>query len=103
MKAIFYLVIQGKKDPRYPHSPRALGDIQVRKKKPATKANEIAVRLELDIPDALFEKPTLQVRAMVPEGDHGPEISTDVQQDIADVIRERTGLQVSITAGTDDQ
>lgn len=102
MEANFYLVIQGKKS-RLAHfraqGTREVGEIQVRKNKPSTKQDEIAVKVSLDIPDALFEKPTLQIAAAVPEDSgHGPVITTEVADNLAEVIRQQTGLQVHISA-----
>lgn len=100
MNAEFYLVIQGKKG-RY-HSRRDLGTVEVRKKKPATNQDEIAVKVSLDIPDALFEKPTLQVSASVPDcADRGPVITTEVADNIAEIIRQQTGMSVRIEAAED--
>ena len=102
MQASFYLIIQGKKH----HIPRLAreghkqtGTIEVRKNKPNTRQDEIAVKMDLEIPDSLFEKPTLHVGASIPEdGGYGPEIPAEVQQNIAEVVRERTGLTVHISA-----
>ncbi len=98
MKAVFFLVIQGRKLHNFSNH-RELGEVAVRKRKPSTNADEIAVRMELDIPDSLFEKPTLQINASVPDdGSHGPEITTDVADNIAQIIREQTGINVRIEA-----
>lgn len=102
MEANFYLVIQGKKH-RFAHmraqGVREPGEVQVRKNKPNTRQDEIAVKVQLQIPDALFEKPTLQIAAAVPEGSgHGPVITTEVADNIADIIRQQTGVEVRISA-----
>lgn len=103
MKGVAYLVVQGKK---YQHvnRERTLGSIKITKNKPSTNSDEIAVRLDLEIPDSLFEKPSLQVGISVPDlVKAGSEITADVQANIADIIKRETGLTVSITAVEEDQ
>lgn len=101
MKAQFYLIIQGFKRRNY-DSPE-LGTVMVRKNKPNVGRDEVAVFMDLDIPDALFDKPTLEVKAEIPEAAGiGPKITTEVTDNIAEIIREQTGLNVHISAGERD-
>jgi len=97
MNAEFFLIIQGIK--QYSFSPRReLGNVQVRKRKPRSGPNEIAVKINLEIPDSLFEKPTLEVSATVPEdAGHGPTINTEVADNIANIIRREMGIAVRIS------
>lgn len=102
MKASFYVVIEGAK--RRNWDAPELGTISVRKTKPKTGANEVSVLIDLDIPDALFEQPTLHVKASLPNLEcSGNLITAEVAENIAEVIRERTGLAVTITAGGEEQ
>jgi len=97
MNAEFFLIIQGTKFHTF-STRRELGSVQVRKKKPRTNADEIAVKVHLDIPDSLFEKPTLEVTASVPDdAGPGPTISTQVADNIAEIIRRETGVSVVIS------
>lgn len=102
MNVTCYLVVQGKR-PRF-HTlgapeRREPGNVRVTKTKPNTAADELAVRLEIEIPDSLFSKPTLEARVSVPEGaGYGPAITTEVADNLADVIRQQTGLVVRLSA-----
>lgn len=102
MKAELYLVVQGQES-RYLSGQIEMGTVRVTKKKPHTAKNEIALCLQLDIPDALFMKPTLQARVTVPEsGGYGPVIDAEVADNIAAIIREQTGFSVHVSAGDPD-
>lgn len=98
MKANFYLIIEGKRKSNYAND-RRLGTIRVSKGKPSTGADEIALSLNLDIPDALFAKPTLEASIKVPDkGQHGPVITAEVCENIAAIIKEQTGITLNIRA-----
>lgn len=104
MKVICYLVVQGKK-PKYGHdrdNKREAGALRLTKTKPAVQSDEIAIRLEVEIPDSLFFKPTLMVSAALPENSKlENNISADVADNIAEIIREQTGLKVVINSAED--
>ena len=101
MKLKCYLVVQGKK-PKYGlnrETEREAGAIRLTKTKPSTASDEIAVCLDIEIPNSLFIKPTLQASVSVPEGSpHGGVITADVADNIADIIRQQTGFSVNVTA-----
>lgn len=65
-------------------------------KKPSTKANEIAIALDLDIPDALFEKPALEAKIKVDPVNKGA-IPVTVANDIAKIIAEQLGVNVTLS------
>lgn len=51
----------------------------------------------MEIPDSLFQKPTLQAKFRVPEGTgHGPVITTEVADNIAEIIRREAGVIVRL-------
>ncbi|MFP3979126.1 hypothetical protein [Marinobacter sp. KMM 10035] len=101
MKLKCYLVVQGKV-PRYgldKENTRVAGAIRLTKTRPSTDKDEIAVALDLDIPDSLFIKPVLQANISVPEGaPHGGAITAEVADNIAEVIRQQTGFSVRVSA-----
>ncbi|MEX1197834.1 MAG: hypothetical protein WEB57_08255 [Pseudohongiellaceae bacterium] len=101
-----YLVVQGKK-PKYGfhrETRREPGTIRVAKNKPNTQADEIAIRLDIQIPDSLFIKPMLQVGVAVPDWPQsGEAVTAEVRDDIAQIIQERTGLAVRISADPDEE
>lgn len=107
MKATCYLTIQGK-PPKYgtPEArrfKREPGTIRVAKTRPNTRSDEIAIKLDVEIPDALYIKPQLEARVTVPDdGSRGPVITAEIADNIAEAIRERTGLEVRISAADED-
>lgn len=72
--------------------------VRLTAKKPSVAPHEVAVKVEIDLPDHLFQRPALTARVTVPEGTSAPEISVDMQQAITDLIRDNLGLQLTITA-----
>lgn len=82
------------------------GAVNVSKKKPAvTSANEVAVKLNIELPNALFLKPALEFDVRVPEqvSLSGEPITADVQNALADALSEQLGqeIRLNITAGKD--
>lgn len=75
------------------------GPVKVSKSKPATKANEVAVKIAIDIPDAYFETPELSAKITVPEDSvNKPVITPQVESNIAKLISEQLGVQVHVSA-----
>ena len=66
-------------------------------KKPALDENEIAIKLEIMVPEALFNKPQLKLKVDIPEPKEVFELSPDVQEDIAERMTEMTGMKISVT------
>lgn len=93
MKAEFWVKIEAKKQSKW----WRFGSVECRKSKPATSANEVAVKMIIEIPDAYFETPELQARIMVPEDCvNRPVITPEIQTNISEMLREQLGVQVHI-------
>lgn len=95
-----YLIIEGVK-PKFgpdPETRREPGVIYIRKQRPKLKASEIAIKLNLEIPDSLFVTPQLEAKVSVPDVAGGPVITAEVAENIAEVVRQQTGLSLSIQA-----
>lgn len=105
MNLICYLVVQGV-PPRFGsnrETRRETGQIRVTKKKPDTKKDEISIRIDADIPDSLFVKPTLEAKISLPEGvARGPEISAEVAQNISEIIQQQTGMVIRLSADNEE-
>lgn len=94
-----WLIVQGVRKYNW-DTIRKPGQVRVTKTKPNTGRDEIAVRLEIEIPDSLFDKPTLEAQIQVPEGEaRSATITTEVADNLAEVIRRETGLTVRLSAG----
>jgi hypothetical protein len=73
--------------------------LRVTRKRPDTKSNEIAIRLDLEIPDMLFQKPQLQAKFAIPEDSVSqPVISAAVMDNIAETLSQQLGIKVHVTA-----
>lgn len=74
------------------------GAVRVTKSAPNLDSNEIALRLNIEVPDELFTKPRLEASISVPKGAvSAPVIEADVIDNIEDVIKQKTGLDVNLT------
>ena len=94
-----YLIVQGKKKYR----EWELVGFRTRKTKPDLARDEVAIKLELKLPAALFEKPVLGAQIKV-EGDVPQiDLSPDTVETIQDVIRSTAGLDVELTVVTPDE
>lgn len=72
--------------------------VRFTKNKPALDADEIAIAIKLELPVGLFKKPTLNATLVVPPEKAPTELSIEMQSDIARIIREQTGIHVTISA-----
>lgn len=82
------------------------GNITVRERTPSLKGNEIAVRLVLEVPNALFERPTLVAKMEIPEkAVPKSTITPTIATNIENIIKEATGLtmHVDIVEHTQEQ
>ena len=100
MKAEFWIKIEATKQKRgYYFSGWHMGQVRAYMKKPESiSKNEIAVRLDIDIPDSFFEKPQLKASLTIPENaGHGGEITTEIVDNISDLIASQLGVNVHMT------
>lgn len=92
-----YLILRGCNTGSRVYPNWVLGSFNVRKSKPNVASNEVALKLSLKLPVALFEKPllaaTINIDADVPMIDLSPETITNIQ----DLIRSTAGLDVELT------
>lgn len=64
---------------------------------PALDSNEIAVKVTLDIPDAIFDKPALEAKITIPEeAVSKPVISAEVIDNVQEIIKQNTGFEVKL-------
>lgn len=73
------------------------GSARITTQPPNLKRNEIAVLLNLDIPDALFEKPQLQASITIPDDAvTQPIIDASVVDNIEVVLQQELGVDLSV-------
>lgn len=71
---------------------------------PALKSHEVAVKLHLELPEELFDRPQLQASIRVPDGAVAPTvIDTEVLDNIEEVIRREAGLDLTISLVSEDE
>lgn len=95
MYAQFYLIVGASKrkySTRYLH----VGKIEVRKRKPVLRPNEIAIRIELSLPEALFTRPTLELNIAMPSPDRALAIAPEFQKRITEAVAEAAGVPVNV-------
>lgn len=65
--------------------------------KPTCRANEIAVKLTLEIPDSIFDEPSFELKAILPEAPKKVIEPAEVSKEVAKAISERLGMKVKVT------
>lgn len=71
---------------------------------PALDSHEIAIKLEMDIPEELFSKPQLSAKITVPkDAISSPVIDADVVDNIEEIISRELGVDMSISVLPNDQ
>lgn len=77
--------------------------IRTAKLRPTCAPHEVAVYLNVELPEALFKRPNLSATISVPEAQAPITITPEVQQNIARVIQEQLGITLQITAPEQEQ
>jgi hypothetical protein len=66
-------------------------------KAPALASSEIAVKISLEIPDAVFEKPAFEANITIPkEAISKPVIETEVIDNVQALIKQNLGFEVKL-------
>lgn len=92
MNESLYLCIR-----KYGHSYNPKYLFRVTKTSPSLDKNEIALRIEVNVPDAVFEKPQLEATINVPEeAVNAPVISAEVVDNVEEIIKQNTGFEVKL-------
>lgn len=67
------------------------------KESPSLASNEIAVKVSLELPDEIFDKPTFQAQIKVPkEAVSRPIIDAEVIDNVESIIKQNTGFEVKL-------
>jgi len=66
-------------------------------KVPSLASNEIAVKVVLEIPDAIFTRPALSAQITIPnDAISKPVINAEVIDNVQDIIQQNTGFDVRL-------
>ncbi|SFB68982.1 hypothetical protein SAMN05216321_101146 [Cupriavidus sp. OV038] len=97
IKLDFYAVVSQ----RFTASGYAAGkpSVRVTRTKPNCDATEVPIRISLQLPESLFKRPSLRATIVVPEGQAQFEITPDVEEGIAQLVREHMGITMQVHAG----
>lgn len=67
------------------------------KESPALASNEVAIKVVLTLPDAIFDKPTFEAKIEVPnEAVSQPVITAEVIDNVQEIIKQNTGFEVKL-------
>jgi hypothetical protein len=67
-------------------------------KSPALKSDEVAIAINLELPDALFTRPQLQAQITIPkEAVSKPVIDAAITDNIEQAVKAATGFDLKIT------
>jgi hypothetical protein len=65
--------------------------------KPDLKWDEVTMLLSVNVPDLLFQRPSLKAEITIPEEAAGPEeIKSTVVEDVREAIKTATGLEMHV-------
>ena len=71
--------------------------------KPSLDWDEVSILLEIELPDALFQKPRLEAKITVPdEAARSDTISSVVSDNVQEAIQQATGLTFSVAVNKTD-
>jgi len=80
------------------HKKWGKGNAKLSAKAPSLKAHEIAIKLNLDIPDDLFLKPALEADIIIPkESVVAGKIDTEIIEDIKKTVEEGLGIHMHVS------
>ena len=78
-------------------------DLKISKNMPDTASNEIAVKLDLDIPNSLFMKPSLNFKMSIPESAASfPVLEAAVQDNLAELLANELGQKVHLSVSSEE-
>lgn len=95
IEVTFYAVVHASIDDR--NWLKGKPTVRATAKKPALAKDEVPVQVTLSLPKALFRRPQITASIRVPDDLAPAEISADVQDNIAQAIRNQLGFDVRIT------
>lgn len=95
MKITQYIIVKGKKISSYSNFRTYTS--RMTKGTPKLDADEVAVKVSLELPEALFDKPTLEANIEVPkEVVSKPVIDASMVDNVQDIIKQNTGFDVRL-------
>lgn len=85
----FYLVLHRK---NFPYLAARISS-----KTPSLAAGEVAIKLNVTVPEALFKQPQLQASVIIPEDSVTPPVlDAKVLDNVREIMEQQTGMEVSV-------
>lgn len=79
------------------------GTAKVVKNQPGLNWNEVAIFVNLELPNQLFQKPQLSAQIKIADSQVAPtEIAVDMQNNIKEAIEQATGFEVRLSIENPD-
>lgn len=72
------------------------GNLRLTKNSPALRMSEVSISLAVEIPDAVFNKPSLSAKITILDSEIDRNLSAEVQSNVIDAIKESTGMEVKL-------
>lgn len=86
MKISFYLIVNSK------------GSVKTTKGRPGLDWDEISMKVNLELPNALFSKPQLSADIKIPDEAASPtELNADVIENVRQAIEQAAGMEVRLS------
>lgn len=80
------------------------GSVRTTKNSPDLKWNEVAIHLNLNLPNALFFKPRLNASISLDEDEAMPaEISVETINNVREAIQQATGMEIKLEISNPNQ
>jgi len=73
------------------------------KSKPNCKANEIALKMTLDVPDEIFEEPVYNLKIALPKPPAKHVEPADLAKEMTKAMSDRMGMKVRVTMDTNEK
>lgn len=93
MLVTVWLKVEGRKK----YANWSQGKLWVGKSKPACGDKEIAVKLELEIPDSVFEEPVYHARIKLPDTTRQLPDSITLQRELTQSLNEKLGFKIKLS------
>lgn len=93
MKTAVWLKIKGKKQGLYFQA----GPIKAYKVKPRVGVTEVALKVDLDIPDSVFNEPEYKVTVKIPDTATKMPTQVELAQNMEKTLSEQFGIRVKVS------
>lgn len=97
MIADFYVKLAARKSRYVPAKWELHGVPKVSKTKPSVDADEVMLRIKVEVPDAYFEDSQLEVTIKVPDRKASPFATATVAKAIGEAIKQQVGMKVHVS------